>query len=126
MVLGSPHDEVDVFLQARRCPAAGIVHCVINEVLLVCSELARRILPPLGELIKELATLMFVSQGRLSVEDSVPVVPDGTEEHLPQACLEVSKALIGVISRHLYHRGEPIFLSICRVIENQPRGESAI
>ena len=108
MILGSPHNEVDVFLQARRFPAACLIHCVIDEVLLVCSESARQILPPLGELIKELATLIFVGQGRLSVEDSVPVVPDGTKEHLPQAYLEVSKALLGVISRHLYHCGKPI------------------
>ena len=85
MILGSPHDEVDVFSQARRCPAAGLVHCVVDEVLLVCSQPVHRVSPPLCELIKELATLIFVSQGRLSVEDSVPVVPDGTKEHLPQA-----------------------------------------
>ena len=98
MILGSPHDEVDVFSQARRCPAAGLVHCVINEVLLVCSESAHRISPPLGELIEELVTLIFVGQGRLSVEDGVPVVPYGAKEHLPQAYLEVGETLLGVNS----------------------------
>ena len=63
MILGSPHNEVDVFLQAGRCPAAGLVHYVINEVLLVRSQPVSRVSPPLGKLVKELAALIFVSQG---------------------------------------------------------------
>ena len=62
MILGSPHDEVDVFSQARHCPAAGLVHCVIDEVLLVCSQPVRQVSPPLGKLVKELAALISVSQ----------------------------------------------------------------
>ena len=83
MVLGGLDNQCDVLAKARDGPFLGLVHGVVDEVLLVGAEPVRALAVPLREFTEELGSLVLLDDVGLAVENRVSVVPDQPKEDFP-------------------------------------------
>ena len=107
MIRGWVSSRCDELAKARAGPFLGLVHGVVDEVLLDGVEPVRTLAALLREFTEELGSLVLLDDIRLAVENQILMIPDLSEEDFPKSGLKVSHFLFGMVARVLDHRGEP-------------------